>query len=136
MAETIHGGCLCGEIRYEVDPPFLRAGHCHCRRCRKHSGAATCTQACVPRERFRLISGTEFLRVYGMGHGAVKAFCKNCGSSMFGGEWPDGAEVSILMGTFDDDPGIRPQFRTYVDSKAPWDEILDGLPQYAARKTD
>jgi hypothetical protein len=34
------------------------------------------------------------------------------------------------MGAFDDDPGIRPQFHTFVDDRAPWDEITDKLPQY------
>ena len=28
------------------------------------------------------------------------------------------------------DPGIAPQFHTYVGSKAPWDRIHDDLPQY------
>jgi hypothetical protein len=34
------------------------------------------------------------------------------------------------MGTFDDDPGIRPQFHTFVDDRAAWDEIANDLPQY------
>jgi hypothetical protein len=35
------------------------------------------------------------------------------------------------MGAFDDDPGIRPQFHTFVSDRAPWDVITDDLPQYA-----
>lgn len=53
-----------------------------------------------------------------------------CGSSLFGGTWPTGAEVSIRLGTVDGDPGVRPQYHTFVGSKAAWDEILDDLPQY------
>jgi hypothetical protein len=34
------------------------------------------------------------------------------------------------MGAFDVDPGIRPQFHTFVDDRAPWDTITDDLPQY------
>jgi hypothetical protein len=34
------------------------------------------------------------------------------------------------MGAFDDDPGIRPQFHTFVGSRAAWDHITDALPQY------
>jgi hypothetical protein len=89
-----------------------------------------CTQARVWKEQFRLLEGERLIRVYGMGQGAVKAFCSVCGSSLFGGTWPDGPQVSIRMGAFDDDPGIRPQFHSYVDSRAPWDEIRDDLPQY------
>ena len=131
MPETVRGSCLCGGVRFEVDPPFIRAGHCHCSRCRKHSGTFGLTQARVRREDFRLLSGEASIRVYRPAPGAaVKAFCITCGSSLFGGTWPDGPQVSIRMGAFDDDPRIRPQFHTYVGSRAPWDEITDALPQY------
>jgi mannose-6-phosphate isomerase-like protein (cupin superfamily) len=130
MPGLVTGGCLCGEVRFEVDGPFLRAGHCHCSRCRKHSGAAVCTQARVRREQFRLLCGADRVRVFRPGDGAVKAFCKICGSSLFGGTWPEGEEVSIRMGSLDGDPGIRPQFHTFVDSRAPWDEITDSLPRH------
>ncbi|HUP01848.1 MAG TPA: GFA family protein [Gemmatimonadota bacterium] len=129
---TITGGCLCGRVRYQVTGPFLRAGHCHCSRCRKHSGAAVSTQGRVLREHFRLLSGNESLHVYRPEGGAVKAFCGRCGSSLFGGAWPDGPEVSIRLGSVDGDPGIRPQYHTFVDSRAVWDEITDDLPQHAA----
>ena len=109
----------------------MRAGHCHCSRCRKHSGTFGLTQARVPREGFRLVSGEELLRVYRPGDGAVKVFCTACGSSLFGGTWPDGPEISIRMGAFDDDPGFKPQFHTWVDSRASWDELPDdGLPRF------
>ena len=39
MAEAVGGSCLCGGVRFEVTLPFTRAIHCHCSRCRKHSGA-------------------------------------------------------------------------------------------------
>ena len=79
--------------------------------------------------------GKELIKVYGKGEGAVKAFCSNCGSSLFGGDWPDGPQVSIRMGAFDVDPGIRPQFHTFVADRAPWDTITDDLPQYPERRT-
>jgi hypothetical protein len=130
MSKKIRGSCLCGAVRFEVEPPFIRAGHCHCERCRKHSGTAVCTQARVPKEQFHLLQGKSLIRVYGKGQGSVKAFCRNCGSSLFGGNWPEGDEVSIRMGAFDDDPGIRPQYHTFVNDRAVWDKITDNLPQY------
>ncbi len=130
MGQPLKGSCLCGGVSYEVRGPFLRAGHCHCSRCRKHSGAAVCTQGRVLREHFRLLRGQELLRSYVTRGHAAKVFCTVCGSSLFGGTWPEGREVSIRLGTLDGDPGIRPQCHTFVDSRAPWDEITDDLPQY------
>lgn len=130
MAQVVRGSCLCGGVRYEVRPPFLRASHCHCWLCRKHSGTAVCTQARVPREQFTLLAGEDLLRVYAREDYAVKVFCTVCGSSLFGGTWPAGDEVSIRMGSFDDEPGIAPQFHTYVAGRPAWDAIADDLPQY------
>jgi hypothetical protein len=84
----------------------------------------------VRRDDFTLLAGADLVRLYRPSGGAAKAFCSVCGSSLFGGTWPEGPEVSIRLGTVDGDPGIRPQYHTYVGSKAPWDEILDDLPQY------
>ena len=133
----IEGGCVCGAVRYEVELPFRRASICHCSRCRKHSGSFGLTHGRVRREGFRLISGEELIRVYRPEGGMVKAFCSACGSSLFGRTWPDGHEISIRFGALDDDPGIRPEFHTFVDSRAPWDELPDdGLPRYPTGHPD
>ena len=128
----VSGSCLCGGVRFEVEPPFLRASHCHCSRCRKHSGAFGGTQGRVPRERFRLLAGEDLIRVYRPEGGMAKAFCSACGSSLFGGTWPEGPEVSIRLGSLDSDPGIRPEYHQFVGSRAAWFELPDdGLPRYA-----
>jgi arginase len=126
------GGCLCGGVRFELTKPFRRANHCHCSLCRRHSGTFGLTQGRVPREGFRLLQGEELVRVYRPPEGkSVKAFCSVCGSSLFGGTWPDGPEVSVRLGSLDGDPGIRPQYRSFVDSKAAWDRLpADGLRRY------
>jgi len=39
--------------------------------------------------------------------------------------------VAIRMGTFDDDPGIRPSVRQFVTYAAAWESIPDdGLPRF------
>src|SRR6188472_4472242 len=119
-ANPLHGSCLCGGVQFEVTAPFIWANHCHCSRCRKHSGAFGGTQGRVPRDGFRLLAGEELIRVYRPG-----------GSSLFGNEWPEGDEIAIRFGALDGDPGIRPEFHVFVDSRAPWDELPDdGLPRH------
>lgn len=67
------------------------------------------------------------------GHMA-KVFCSRCGSSLFGGTWPDGPEVSIRLGTLDDDPGIRLGYHSFVEDVPAWDTLADdGLPRYRRR---
>jgi hypothetical protein len=133
----VRGACLCGGVRFELTAPFVRANHCHCSRCRKESGAFGLTNGRVPREGFSLLAGEELLRVYRPSSGAVKVFCTVCGSSLFGGSWPDGDVITVRFGALDDDPGQGPQFHSWVESRARW-EILpdDGLPRYPEHAPD
>ncbi len=48
MDEPIRGSCLCGGVRFEVTQPLSRVAHCHCSRCRKHSGAGALVMGRVP----------------------------------------------------------------------------------------
>ncbi len=137
MTSVVTGSCLCGGVRFEVELPFRRASYCHCSRCRKHSGAGALVHGRVPREQFRLVRGEDLIRVFRPPGGAVKAFCTVCGSSLFGGHWPEGPEISVRFGALDGDPEIPPQYRTFVDSKAVWDEVPDdGLPRFAEANPD
>lgn len=130
----VRGSCLCGGVRFEVTAPFRRANYCHCSRCRKQSGSGALVQGRVSREAFRLLSGAELIEVFSPPEGMSKAFCRLCGSSLFGGTWPAGPEVSIRFGSLDDDPGIRPQYHSFTASKPPWEEICDdGLARHEAR---
>src|SRR5438046_9040331 len=101
VTKKIGGSCLCGGVRFEVEPPFIRASHCHCERCRKHSGTAVCTQARVKREQLRLLQGRELIRVYGKGEGAVKAFCVNWSSCLLGGEGAGRYGGALRVGALD-----------------------------------
>jgi hypothetical protein len=132
VSDTVSGSCLCGAIRFEVELPFTSAGHCHCRRCQKHSGAPHTTSARTSPERIRFIAGEELLRGYRPAPGAGnKMFCSECGASLFGGAWPEGPVVSVRLSALDDEPQIRPQTRQYVAYNAPWYEIPDdGLPRF------
>jgi len=132
--QPLGGSCLCGGVRFELLAPFRRANYCHCSRCRKHSGAAAMPQGRVPLEGFRLLAGADLIETYRPGGGMAKAFCRVCGSSLFGGSWPDGPEVSIRLGALDGDPAVRPQFHSFAGSAAAWEELRDdGLPRYEGR---
>jgi hypothetical protein len=79
------------------------------------------------------VQGGELIEVFRPPDGGmVKAFCRVCGSSLFGGTWPEGEEVSVRLGTLDEDPGIRPQYHSFAADAPPWLPIAeDGLPRFA-----
>ena len=125
------GGCLCGGVRYEVTEPLLRAGYCHCTRCQRRTGTAASPQARVAPGAFRIVSGEELLRSYQPDDGFAKVFCSVCGSSLWSRDREDADVVSVRLGTFDRDPGIRPASRQFVAYAAPWEPLPDdGLPRF------
>ena len=132
MSDVVGGSCLCGGVRYEVTLPFTRANYCHCTRCAKGSGSWGHAQGRVPRDRFRLLEGEELIKVWRPADGgAVKAFCSECGASLFGAWWPEGDEISVRLGTLDGDPRIKPEYHSWVDSRLPWVDLPDdGLERY------
>jgi hypothetical protein len=111
--------------------PF-RVNHCHCSRCRKVRGTANATNLLVPIDGLRFTQGADLLTTFKAPAAKTftHVFCRTCGSSM--PRLDEARSIAIVpMGSFDDDPGVRPQRHIFVDSRAPWDEITDALPQHA-----
>ena len=131
MAHTIlHGGCLCGSVRYEIRAPLGTAEHCHCSMCRKAHGAAFSTNAPVATEAFIVTSGAESIREYQSSANRQKCFCARCGSQLFIRRLDKPAFTVVTLGTVDGDPQARPERHVFVASKAPWYEIADALPRF------
>jgi hypothetical protein len=125
------GGCLCGAVRFELTAPFLNSGYCHCTHCQRRTGTGSSVSGRVPHAGFRLLQGESELRSFTPPQGRPKVFCASCGSALFSGEPLADAEVSVRLGTLDGDPGIRPEYRQYLDSAADWEKIPeDGLTRY------
>jgi hypothetical protein len=122
---------MCGGVRYEIGAPPEYAGYCHCTRCQRRSGTAASLNARLRPGSFTVTEGAELVGVYRPDEGFEKAFCRNCGSALFSRD-PDAHDViGVRMGTFDQDPGVRPSYRQYVAYAAPWEPIPDdGLPRH------
>jgi hypothetical protein len=76
---TLTGGCLCGQIRFEVDGPVAGIGVCHCSLCRKISGNNGVMIFVVPMRRFRWTSGEEHVVAWFLRPGVGTARCDVCG---------------------------------------------------------
>ncbi len=124
------GGCLCGAVRYEVTEPLVSASYCHCTRCQRRTGSAAAASARVAPGSLRIVSGEELIAEWVPDEGYAKCFCSACGGALWS-KHPETDAKSVRMGTFDGDPGIRPQWRSFVAYAASWEPIPDdGLPRY------
>ena len=125
-ARTLRGGCACGAVAYEVPDEFHYALNCHCSRCRRRTGSAFKPLGGIPVDAVRVTAGHPKRFGDGIDHDLS---CGICGSLLWSvvrcGEW-----AHIAYGTLIDPPALAPGAHIFTGSKAPWDTICDGLPQF------
>ena len=127
----IRGSCLCGGIRFEYARAVTQVGMCHCSLCRKVSGAASNAVVVVPETDFTWVSGADLRQTFVKPGGWQTTFCRRCGSPL-PQSLRGAAAYWVPAGLLDDDPGLRIGGHIFVGSKAPWDEIAGGAPQFEA----
>jgi hypothetical protein len=127
---VLSGGCNCGAVRFEVTEPLVAAYYCHCKRCQRRSGTAAQPSALARPGSLRIVSSEEALRMWKPDDGRERWFCGQCGSHLFGSDPGRADPIGVRMGTFDDDPGVRPSMRLFVAYAERWEAIPDdGLPR-------
>lgn len=118
-------------MRFEVTEPLLSAGYCHCTRCQRRTGTAASAQVRVAPGSLEITAGEDLVRTYEPPGGFGKSFCSACGSALWSLHPNDGQVMSVRLGAFDTDPGVRPAYRQFVAYAAPWERLPDdGLPRY------
>ena len=125
---AITGECFCGEIKYRVDGQLRDARSCHCSRCRKAFSSQASAYALVESGQFEWLSGKELLTSYVSKHGFGLQFCSKCGSTLCG--IFNGAVHGVTLGCVNGDPKVELGKHIYVGSKANWEVIAEGVPQY------
>ena len=129
------GGCLCGGVRFEVVESLVSASYCHCTRCQRRTGTAAAVSGRIAPGSLRIVRGEELVRSYEPADGFAKDFCGFCGSALWSRNPDDPQWISVRLGAFDGDPGIRPSYHQFVDYAANWEQIPDdGLPRFPERK--
>jgi hypothetical protein len=82
------------------------------------------------------LQGEQQLQAYQPPSGKPKVFCASCGSALFSGDPLADEFVAVRLGALDRDPGIRPSFRQFVASAAPWEQIpQDSLERHAGSRS-
>ncbi|MCG8315181.1 MAG: GFA family protein [Pseudomonadales bacterium] len=122
------GECFCGEVKYQLNGPLKNPRSCHCSRCRKaFSGQASAYAEVNPKD-FTWTAGEALLTTYANQDGFGMRFCSKCGSKLCG-IYQDQVH-GIMLGCLNEDPGITLEQHIFVGSKAGWEVIPEGVPQY------
>ncbi len=125
---TINGSCFCGSVKYKVEGKLHSARSCHCSMCRKAFSSPSSAYALIEPDSLEWLSGDTLLRSYEAKHGAGLQFCSVCGSTLCG--TVEGKVHGVTLGCVDGDPGVSISMHIFVGSKACWEVIPEGVPQY------
>ena len=129
----IHGGCLCGAVKFELDRVIGPFELCHCSRCRTVSGSAFMAAVAVRRSDFHWVQGMEQVRTYDAPilrepPAYRSCFCQRCGCQV-----PDPTNDSevfeVAAGSLRGELGVQPDKHIFVEHKAGWFSITDHLLQ-------
>lgn len=124
-AITLHGGCLCGQVRYQVVVDKPEGYYCHCRMCRLAFGNTRVAFFNVRQDRVQW-QGQAASR-YASSKIAVRGFCGHCGTPLsfaFNGS----ERMDLSVGSLDEPERIRPMSHVSIETRLENWHADDGLP--------
>ncbi len=131
MSDKVTGGCHCGAVRYECSAAPLKAGHCQCSNCQKFSGTGHASNVMLLKEAF---SSTGDVSLYEYqaesGNTMTRAFCKKCGTPVYGTSSGNEKVVMIRAGGLDDPTLFDPAFVLFTGKGLPWDTVDPEIPSF------
>jgi len=115
------GGCLCGDVAYELTDIPLTLYACHCSECQRQTGASFALSMAVKETTLRLTRGVLQQYSLPMSDGRLKQahFCGRCATRLWNSSRIAGIVV-VEPGTLDDTSWLRPVAHIWTSSAQPW----------------
>jgi hypothetical protein len=127
------GGCSCGRVRYEAGGEPLFGVICYCKDCQRASGAIGVPVMGVLRAGFH-VSGEPKAHTQqgGSGSQAVRHFCPDCGSLLFGTPLVIPDVVTVYMGSLDRPELFAPDHAIFTRDRPEWAKLQGTMREYHA----
>jgi hypothetical protein len=122
MNEQVHGGCLCGVVRFVAAGDPADVAWCHCQSCRRHSGAPVSVFVAFRHDTYQVTKGE--ITKFNSSPGRLRGFCARCGSTLTC-EGERSPEVHIHIGAFDDAGRFKPTRHIFLEERMPWLNLSD-----------
>ena len=123
----VEGGCFCGAVRYRADGEPSSVTHCHCRHCRRTSGAPFLTWTEFGTDEFEFTRGTPV--ECSTRPGVTRTFCAECGTQITFWDEKDAGVIDVTVGSLDDPEALEPRDHVWSDRMLSWIRMDDGLPR-------
>lgn len=122
------GGCLCGNVRYEMTADPVATVVCHCTHCQKSTGTSFSLAVLVPNDGVTVEGRLKTFHDKGeSGQEILRQFCPECGSPVTTLAASLPGMTIIKAGTFDDTSWLSPSVEIYCESAESWLPRFEGL---------
>jgi hypothetical protein len=126
------GSCFCGAVKYKATGEPFWVGHCHCRSCRKITGAPVVTFAGYKKDQVEFTGHQRKIHI--SPPNVTRAFCDQCGTPLTWEGESNSAErgsiIELYISTFDDPDSFSPTNHVWYPEHISWFEIDDDLPRF------
>jgi hypothetical protein len=138
MAEVtmkkITGGCLCGQVRFELSAPPIAMRLCWCRDCQYFAAGNATVNVVFPSEALKVTGELrDYQSVADSGNRMHRRFCPQCGVHLFSAAETRPHLVIVRNGTLDDRELLRPSATIWTDSAPEWAWIDESLPRHTGQ---
>lgn len=127
MAEELNGSCSCGAVSFHVSGEPLQVSWCHCRDCRRQTGAPAVVWAGLAAGDLTW-QGSPAIRQ--SSPDVTRKFCADCGTPISYEDQRLPGEIYIYAGLFDQADQLVPDRHAYTKSKLFWIHLEDGLEHF------
>ena len=118
---AVTGQCLCGAVQFEMEYPAFWAWHDHSRASRLAHGAVYATYVGTWRKRFRITAGErEINRFEEKETGAVRSFCRRCGTPLIYERTHSRHMINIPRALFQSRTGRQPIYHIAIEEMQDW----------------
>ncbi len=128
-AGPIEGHCLCGAVKVTLTDPHDQVEICHCDMCRRWTGAFYVAMTGANEQ----VEHDDSITTFKSSEWAERAFCKQCGSSLWYRFLPTGNR-SFLAGLFDKADQLTIEKEIFVDERAAWSDLSGDHPRQTAQE--
>ena len=127
MNGALHGRCFCGAIQIVASGEPFQVSWCHCKDCRRQSGAPAVVWAGFRADQVAFEGTPKRRRSSEL---VTRSFCANCGTPISYEHEELEGEIYIHAGLFDEADRLVPDRHAYVTSKLFWMHLEDGLTTF------